>query len=141
MSNSIYTSSISLYTPLKIHIQENTHLPLTLFFLFLSSSSSSLCTPTPSSSSEVAPNTEKHSENGLKWLLTLKNIVRMALKNSEKGVEISFKTVEKEDEDIQVPFFFRRMYLIRIRKSRYHNILRILKSGIYSTTGFNKSGL
>ena len=58
----------------------------------------------------------------------------MALKNSEKGVEINFKTVEKEDEEVdevdQVRFFFRRMYLIRIRKSGYHNILRILKSGI-----------
>ena len=71
--------------------------------------------------------------------------MRMALKNSKNCVEISFKTVEKEDEEvdnIQVRFFFffRRMYLIRIRKSEYHNILRILKSGIYSTTGFNKSG-
>ena len=70
--------------------------------------------------------------------------MRMTLKNSENDVEISFKTMEKEDEqvhNIQVRFFFfRRMYLIRIRKSRYHNILRILKSGIYSTTGFNKSG-
>ena len=70
--------------------------------------------------------------------------MRMALKNSENDVEISFKTVEKEVEEvdsIQVRFFFfRRMYLIRIRKSEYHNILRILKSGIYSTFGFNKSG-
>ena len=67
----------------------------------------------------------------------------MALKNSENDIEISFKTVEKEDEEvdnIQIRFFFfRRMYLIRIQKSGYHNILRILKSGIYSTTGFNKS--
>ena len=33
----------------------------------------------------------------------------MALKNSENGLEISFKTVEKEDEkvdNIQVHFFF-----------------------------------
>ena len=31
----------------------------------------------------------------------------MALKNSEKGVEINFKTVEKEDEEVdQVGFFF-----------------------------------
>ena len=33
----------------------------------------------------------------------------MELKNSENGVEISFKTVEKEDEEvdnIQVRFFF-----------------------------------
>ena len=33
----------------------------------------------------------------------------MALKNSENGVEISFKTVEKKDEEvdnIQVRFFF-----------------------------------
>ena len=67
----------------------------------------------------------------------------MALKNSENDVEISFKTVEKEDEEvdnIKVRFFFRRMYLIWIRKSGYHNILRILKSGIYHTTEFNKSG-
>ena len=35
---------ISLYTPLKIPIEENTNLPLNLFFLFLSSSSS-LCAP------------------------------------------------------------------------------------------------
>ena len=76
--------------------------------------------------------------------------MRMTLKNSENDVEISFKTIEKEDEEvdnIQVRFFFRRMYLIRIRKSGYHNILRILKSGIYSTTGsqtisrISKSGL
>ena len=68
--------------------------------------------------------------------------MRITLKNSENGVEISFKTVEKEDEEvdnIQIRFFFRRMYLIRIRKSGYHNILRILKFGIYSTTRFNKS--
>ena len=35
--------------------------------------------------------------------------MRMALKNSENDVEISFKTVEKEDEkvdNIQVRFFF-----------------------------------
>ena len=69
--------------------------------------------------------------------------MRMALKNSENDVEISFKMIKKEDEEvdnIQVRFFFRKMYLIRIRKSGYHNILQILKSGIYSTTGFNKSG-
>ena len=71
--------------------------------------------------------------------------MRMTLKNSENDIEISFKTVEKEEEtvdNIQVRFFFFfcKMYLIRIRKSGYHNILRILKSGIYSTTGFNKSG-
>ena len=33
----------------------------------------------------------------------------MTLKNSENGVEISFKTVEKEDEEvdnIQIRFFF-----------------------------------
>ena len=30
----------------------------------------------------------------------------MVLKNSEKGVEISFKTVEKEDEEVEVRFFF-----------------------------------
>ena len=66
----------------------------------------------------------------------------MTLKNSENDVEISFKMVEKEDKEvdnIQI-FFFLRMYLIQIRKSGYHNILRILKSEIYSTTGFNKSG-
>ena len=35
--------------------------------------------------------------------------MRMTLKNSENDVEISFKTVEKEDEEvdnIQVRFFF-----------------------------------
>ena len=35
--------------------------------------------------------------------------MRMTLKNSENDVEISFKTVEKEDEgvdNIQVRFFF-----------------------------------
>ena len=66
----------------------------------------------------------------------------MSLKNSENDVEISFKTMEKEDEEvdnIQIRFFFHRIYLIRIRKSGYHNILQILKSGIYSITGFNKS--
>ena len=57
----------------------------------------------------------------------------MALKNSEEGIEISFKMVEKEDEEVEVRFFFFcRMYLIRIRKSGYHTILQILKSGIYS---------
>ena len=44
--------------------------------------------------------------------------MKMALKNCENDVEISFKTMEKEDEEvdnIQVRFFFsRRMYLIRI---------------------------
>ena len=54
LSNSIYTPFISLYTPLKIPIEENTNLPLNLFFLFLSSSSSSLCAPQLPSSSEVA---------------------------------------------------------------------------------------
>ena len=54
----------------------------------------------------MAPNTEKHSENGPKWLPILKNIVTMALKNSEEGVEISFKTVEKEDEEVKVRVFF-----------------------------------
>ena len=52
--NSIYTPFISLYTPLKIPIEENTNLPLNLFFLFLSSSSSSLCAPQLHTSSEVA---------------------------------------------------------------------------------------
>ena len=124
MRNSIYTPFFSLNTPLKIPIEENTNLPLNLFFLFLSSSSS-LCAPQLPSSSEV---------------VSFEKIVRMG----ENDVEISFKTVEKEDEEvdnIQVRFFFlRRMYLIRIRKSGYHNILRILKFGIYSTTGFNKFG-
>ena len=54
----------------------------------------------------MAPNTENHSENVSKWLLILKNIVTMVLKNSEEGVEISFKTVEKEDEEVDVRFFF-----------------------------------
>ena len=57
--------------------------------------------------------------------------MRMTLKNSENDVEISFKTVKKEDEEvdnIQVWFFFfRRMYLIRIRKSGYHNIIWIFE--------------
>ena len=55
----------------------------------------------------------------------------MELKNSEEGVEIS---LEKEDEKVEVRFFFFfcRMYLIRIRKSGYHSILRIFKSEIYS---------
>ena len=54
----------------------------------------------------------------------------MELKNSEEGVEIR---LEKEDEKVEVRFFFFcRMYLIRIRKSGYHSILRIFKSGIYS---------
>ena len=30
----------------------------------------------------------------------------MALKNSEEGVEISFKMAEKEDEEVEVRFFF-----------------------------------
>ena len=30
----------------------------------------------------------------------------MALKNSEEGVEISFKMVEKEDEEVEVRSFF-----------------------------------
>ena len=30
----------------------------------------------------------------------------MALKNSENGVEISFETVEKEEDEVQVHFFF-----------------------------------
>ena len=83
----IYTPFISLYTPLKIPIEKNTNLPLNLFFLLLlhlSAHPNSLLPP--------------------KWL-RLKKIVRM----SENGVEISFKTVEKEDEkvdNIQVRFFF-----------------------------------
>ena len=51
--NSIYAPFISLYTPLKIPIEENINLPLNLFFLFLFSSSSSLCAPQLPSSSEV----------------------------------------------------------------------------------------
>ena len=125
MRNSIYTQFISLYTLLKILIEENTNLLLSLFFIFLYSSSSSFYAPQFPSFSEVA---------------SFEKIVRM----SENDVEISFKTVEKKDEEvdnIQISFFFFRIiYLIRIRKSEYHNILRILKSGIYSTTGFNKSG-
>ena len=82
-------------------------------------------------------------------MASFEKIVRMTLKNSENDIEISFKTVEKEDEEvdnIQVRFFFFSQNVlnpdskIRIRKSGYHNILRILKFGIYSTTGFNKSG-
>ena len=30
----------------------------------------------------------------------------MALKNSENGVEISFETVEKEEDEVQVVHFF-----------------------------------
>ena len=30
----------------------------------------------------------------------------MALKNSENSVEISFETVEKEEDEVQVHFFF-----------------------------------
>ena len=30
----------------------------------------------------------------------------MALNNSEEGVEISFKIVEKKDEEVEVRFFF-----------------------------------
>ena len=30
----------------------------------------------------------------------------MALKNSENGVEINFETVEKEEDEVQVHFFF-----------------------------------
>ena len=30
----------------------------------------------------------------------------MALKISEEGIEISFKMVEKEDEEVEVRFFF-----------------------------------
>ena len=30
----------------------------------------------------------------------------MALKNTEEGVEISFKMVEKEDEEVEVRSFF-----------------------------------
>ena len=30
----------------------------------------------------------------------------MTLKNSEEGIEISFKMVEKEDEEVEVRFFF-----------------------------------
>ena len=62
----------------------------------------------------------------------------MALKNNDEDIEISFKTVEKEDEEVEVRLFF-FFQLIRIQKSGYHNILRILKSGIYSKNGFNKS--
>ena len=63
----------------------------------------------------------------------------MVLKNSDEGIEISFKTVEKEDEEVEVHFFFFFFQLIRIQKSGYHNIIRILKSEIYSKNGFNKS--
>ena len=66
-------------------IKENRNLPLNLFFLFLSSSSSFLYAPQLPSSSEVA---------------SFEKIVRMTLKNSENEVEISFKTVEKEDEEV-----------------------------------------
>ena len=33
----------------------------------------------------------------------------MALKNSENGVEISFETMEKEEDEVQVQFFFFRI--------------------------------
>ena len=42
-------------------------------------------------------------------MASFEKIVRMGEKNSENDVEISFKTVEKEDEEvdnIQVRFFF-----------------------------------
>ena len=75
-----------------------------------------LCTQLPSSFGFVCVRmTLKNSENDVK--------------NSENGVALSFTTVEKEDEDnIQVRYF-RRIHLIRIRKSGYHNSVRILKSG------------
>ena len=63
----------------------------------------------------------------------------MALKNSEEGVEISFKMVDKEDEEIEVRFFFFFFFLQNILNP--DSKIWILKSGIYSTTGFNKSGL
>ena len=97
-------------------------------YLFVSSSSSSsssfisLCTQLPSSSGFVCVLcTQLPSSSGFVC-------VRMALKNSENGVALSFTTVEKEDEDnIQVRYFH-RIHLIRIRKSGYHNSVRILKS-------------
>ena len=34
----------------------------------------------------------------------------MALKNNENDVEISFETMEKEEDEVQVHFFFRIIY-------------------------------
>ena len=42
----------------------------------------------------------------------------MALKNSENDVEISFETVEKEEDEVQVLFFFPYNILIPESKIR-----------------------
>ena len=83
----------------------------------------------------MASNIEKHSENCQKWLPILKNIVTMVLKNNEEGVEISFKTVEKEDEEVKVRFFF-FFFFLQNWISFYPPDIEIR-----NTTGFNKSGL
>ena len=90
MRNSIHTPCSSLYTPLKITIDENTNLPLNLLYtphlrlflphFFLSSA---------------------HPFLGPKCV-RIARIARMALKNIENGVEISFETVEKEEDEVQV---------------------------------------
>ena len=66
----------------------------------------------------------------------------MALTNSEEGVEISFKTVEKEDEKVEVHFFFFLQNVFnldsKIRISYYPPDIEIRN---ILATGFNKSGL
>ena len=42
----------------------------------------------------------------------------MALKNNENGVEISFETEEKEEDEVQVHFFFPYNMLIPESKIR-----------------------
>ena len=77
----------------------------------------------------------------------------MTLKNSEEDIEISFKTVEKEDEEVEFRFFFlqnvlnpdskirisyyppdieiRNILTTRFNKSELKIIYRISKSGLY----------
>ena len=70
----------------------------------------------------------------------LKNIVIMAFINSEEGIEISFKTVEKEDEEVEVRFFLHNVLnpYSKIRISYYPPNIEIRN---ILTTEFNKSGL
>ena len=95
-SNSIHTPRSSLYTPLNLTIDENTNLPLKLLY-------------TPHLRlSVLMPGHVRCASSFLSssFLSSAHPIfvpqARMAFKNSDNGAEISFETVEKEEDEVQV---------------------------------------
>ena len=96
LRNSIHTPRSSLYTPLNLTIDENTNLPLKLLYtphlrLSVLMSGHVRCASSFLSSSFLS---SAHP--------IFVPQARMAFKNSDNGAEISFETVEKEEDEVQV---------------------------------------